>query len=386
MLVVGAACGGVATAESLRSLGHTGQITVLGAEGHLPYDRPPLSKEILVHNADFADVRLRPTEWARTHNIDLKLSTRARRLDLDAREVETETDEIFGFDQLVIATGLGTRGIPGWDGYENVHSVRTWDDAIALRSALHKGRSLVVIGAGVLGCEIAASANTLGLDVTLVDVQSTPMKLQLGPTLGAAVARLHQSHGVRLLTEVTVDEVLVDHDRIRQIRLGETMLDADLVVVAIGGRPQTDWLEGNGLDLSDGVLCDERLRAADGVYAVGDVARFHHTRGARLRRLENRSNATEQALVAATNIIGSRTVYDPLVYYWTDQHEVKIQAFGDVGETDPIVTEGSMEAGSFVAEFREGDILRGVVTWNHPAGARMARKNLIATRRNQQPV
>jgi NADPH-dependent 2,4-dienoyl-CoA reductase/sulfur reductase-like enzyme len=376
VLVVGASAAGLTTVEALRRKGYREPITVLGAEWHPPYDRPPLSKQFLCGDWDEARTRLRPDTMLSALDAEFVLGDSAIAFDAGTRTVETASGRELTADAVVIATGLTPRRLPGPD-LEGVHVLRTLDDAAALRKDLLEAERVVVVGDGVLGAEIAATARKLGLAVTMAGPQSVPLESQLGPEVGALLGRLHGAEGVdlRLGTAVTG---LVDVDgRVTGVRLANgDVLPADVVVVALGAAPATAWLEESGLRLDNGVVCDAYCRAADGVYAAGDVARWQHEDS--LLRLENRTNATEQAMCVAANILGDPQPYRPIAYFWTDQFTTKIQVHGrPSADAQVTVAEGNMADGRFVAHYHRDGRLVAVLGWNLPKQTRVHREHLV---------
>ncbi|WP_129789011.1 NAD(P)/FAD-dependent oxidoreductase [Promicromonospora panici] len=378
VLVVGASAGGLTTAEALRRKGFEGRITLLGDEPHLPYDRPPLSKQVLSGAWEPARARLRPEPALRALDADLVLGDPAVALDAANRTVWTESGRVLGADEIVIATGVQARVFPGQPDLSGVHVIRTLDDAVALRTELATARRLVVVGDGVLGAEVAATGRGLGLDVTLAGPQSVPMESQFGAWAGARLGELHTEQGVTLRLGTGVRELAAEAGRVVGVLLesGE-QLPADVVVVAIGGVPATGWLVGSGLTCENGVVCDAMCRAADGIYAVGDVARWRHQGLGALLRLENRTNATEQAVAVAANILGADQPYVPVPYFWTDQYDVKVMVHGLVPAGAEIeVVEGDPAARRFVALCRTDGVARGVLGWNMPKQTRLHRQRV----------
>ncbi|MGP3919311.1 NAD(P)/FAD-dependent oxidoreductase, partial [Nonomuraea sp. 10N515B] len=329
VLIVGASAAGLSTAEALRRLGHEGGLTLMDAELHLPYDRPPLSKQVLAGAWEPGRAQLRTAAQLEALAADFVQGEPAVALDAARRTVTTASGRVLGADAVVVATGLTPHRLPGQDDLAGVHVLRSLDDALSLRAHLTAGTRVVVVGEGVLGAELAATARGMGLEVTLAGMGPTLLREQLGDVVGGLLTRTHAERGVRLRLGVAVDKLTGTDGRVTGVRLatGE-LLPADVVVVAIGSRPATGWLAGSGLSLGDGVECDARCRAAEGVYAVGDVASFEHVGLGRRLRLENRTNATEQAQVVAANILGADRPYTPIPYFWTDQYSVKIQVHG----------------------------------------------------------
>ncbi|MER6956345.1 FAD-dependent oxidoreductase [Streptomyces sp. NPDC000618] len=379
VLVVGASASGLTTVETLRRKGYEGRITVLGDEPHPPYDRPPLSKQVLSGAWEPERAALRTQDLLSALDAEFVLGDPAVALDPATRSVRTRSGRELPADAVVIATGVRARRLPGSQDLAGVHVLRTLDDALALRTELLAGARLVVVGEGVLGSEIAATARTLGLDVTLAGPLSAPMALQVGPLVSGALAELHTERGVRLrLGNAVVG--LTDRDgRVTGVRLaGDEVLPADAVVVAIGATPATEWLADSGLELDNGVVCDSRCRAGEGIYAVGDVARWHHESLGRLVRLENRTNATEQAMAVAGQILGDDRPYAPVPYFWTDQYDAKLQVHGFLPpEAEVDVVEGDLTARRFVARYRVDGRVTGVLGWNMPKQARLRRQEIV---------
>jgi NADPH-dependent 2,4-dienoyl-CoA reductase/sulfur reductase-like enzyme len=241
---------------------------------------------------------------------------------------------------------------------------------------------LVVVGEGVLGAEIAATARTLGVDVTMAGPQAAPMAAQLGPLVGSVLGALHADRGVRLRLGTGVAGLTGQDGRVAGVRLttGEE-LPADVAVVAVGGVPATEWLAGSGLELANGVVCDSRCRAADGIYAVGDVARWHDEHSGTPVRLENRTNATEQAAAVAAGILGADEPYRPVPYFWTDQFDVKIQVHGPgPAHAEATIVDGDVAAGRFVVRYRRNDRTVGIVGWKMPKQSRLRRLEIVEAR------
>lgn len=375
VLVVGASAAGLATAQALRARGYRGPVRLVGEEPHPPYDRPPLSKQVLSGAWGTKRTVLRAPADLAALGIELLPGRRAVALDTGAREITLADGERLRYDDLVLATGLTPRRLPAFDGPAGVHTLRTLEDARRLRADLRTARRLAVIGAGVLGCEIAATARTLGLEVTLIDPAPLPMADRLGAPVARLLAGLHRDHGITLLTGTKAEAPVTDGGgRITGVLTSQGPVAADALVLAVGSVPATGWLHGSGLTLEDGVLCDARCRAAAHVWAVGDVARWWHEGQGRALRLENRSHATESALAVAGNILGADRPHRPVPYFWTDQHGVRIQVFGDPAAGDRLrVTEGDPATRTFAAVAETAGRPVGVVGWNSPRGVRGAR-------------
>ncbi|MEU4442392.1 FAD-dependent oxidoreductase [Actinosynnema sp. NPDC050801] len=379
VLVVGASAAGLATVEALRRKGFTGGLTLLGDEVHPPYDRPPLSKQVLAGTWEPERARLRGQDALDALGATFVPGDPAVSLDVPGRGVRTAAGNVLRADAVVIATGVRARTLPDQAGLGGVHVLRTVGDAVALRAELLTAARLVVVGDGVLGAEVAATARGLGLDVTLAGPQPAPLAAQLGPLASGLLADLHTGHGVRLRLGAAVLGLTGQGGRVTGVRLDTgDVLPADVVVVALGAVPNTDWLLGSGLRIDDGVVCDARCRAAEGIYAVGDVARWHHERLGASLRLENRTNATEQAGVVADNVLGAERSYVPVPYFWTDQFDARLQVFGVLpAGAEVSVVDGDVTARRFVALHRLGGEPVGVLGWNMPKQARRHRQHLL---------
>ncbi len=382
-VVVGASLAGLRAAETLRRTGHDGPITIVGAERHPPYDRPPLSKQILTGKAGPEDVVLvvdaeLDAEWL--------LGVAVTGLDLDRKRVRLAEGDEVPFDMLVIATGAAPRVLPGATRGPGVHYLRTIDDAIALRDDLVKAERVVVIGAGFIGLEVAASARQRGLSVTVIEVLPVPLERAIGPEMGAAIAATHGRHGVEVLLGAAFDG-LVGAGRVEAVRLaGGGLIPADLVVVGIGVTPATAWLDGSGVEVGDGILCDSRLRVrADGrwrpdVVAAGDVARWVHPGYGEAVRIEHWTNAADQGEAAARSLLegdGAPT-FSPTPYFWSDQFGTKIQFVGETRPGDVVsVLEGDPADDRFVAAYGRAGRLVAAIGMRRPTRV-MALQRLIA--------
>ena len=368
--IVGASLAGYWAAETLRRDGFKGRISLIGDEPHAPYDRPPLSKRFLAGDLD--DDRLPLTTAEKLADLDLEMRLGCRATGLD---VATRTLEVDGvaepYDGLLIATGARCRNLPGTAGLAGVHTLRTRDDAEAIRDALANGaRRVVVVGAGFIGAEVASTAIGRGAEVTMVEALEAPFGRVLGVEMGAVMADVHRRHGVDLRTGVGVDEVLGD-DRLSGVRLvnGAT-LEADLLVVGIGVVPNTDWLEGSGLTLDDGVVCDETCLAAPDVAAAGDVARWANPRYGEVMRVEHWDNAVQQGVHAARRLLQSdeeATPYAPVPWFWTDQYDRKVQLAGRPHTDDEVrVVAGSTAEHRFAAFYGRDGRFTAALGMNRP--------------------
>ncbi|MFE2037439.1 NAD(P)/FAD-dependent oxidoreductase [Streptomyces scopuliridis] len=378
VLIVGASAAGLATAEALRNKGYDGRLTLVGDEACLPYDRPPLSKQVLSGAWQPERVRLRDEQAIDKLDAEFQLGRRAVGLDAAGRKVLLDGGERVAFDALVIATGVTPRRLPG-DDLEGVHVLRTLDDALALRADLLVRPKVVVVGAGFLGAEVAAVAGTMGLEVTLVDPLPVPMRRQFGDMIGKLVGQTHSDHGVALRLGVGVARFVESAGRVAAVELADgTKLDADVVVVGVGSTPATDWLADSGLVLGNGVECDAECRAAPGVYAAGDVASWHNPHFGVRMRVEHRLNATEQGMAVAANILGEQRPFAPVPYFWSDQYDARVQAYGIFPEhADVTVMHGSLNDREFVAAYgHEGEVV-GVLGWNSHRELRTLRQLVV---------
>ena len=383
--VVGTSLAGLRAIETLRREGYDGRIVAIGGEPHLPYDRPPLSKELLAGTSEPDDIVLRK-QGVDDLDVDWMLGKRATSLDLGARELTLADDARVAFDGLVLATGSTPRRLPNQPDLAGVHMLRTLDDALALRARLDARPKVVVIGAGFIGAEVAATCRGRGLDVTVLEALPQPMVRGLGPELGAVIADMHREHGVDLRTGVQVDAIEGD-ERIERVCLGDgSTIAADVVVVGVGVVPETAWLDGSGLTIDNGVVCDETCVAAPGVVAAGDVARWpNELFDKQMMRLEHWTNATEQGVYAARRLLAGDdavafAAFAPVPFVWSDQYDRKIQTVGIVSaDAELHVAHGSYAERQFVALFgREGRIV-GALGFNRARQVMQYRK-LISER------
>jgi len=369
-VVVGASLAGLRAVEAAREAGHEGPVTLVGAEEHLPYDRPPLSKAYLEPDGEPPEVTFRDERYLREDlGVDLVLGEPATALDPDAREVLVG-DRRIGYDALVIATGARARTLPGSDHLAGVHTLRTLDDALAVRAALDAGARTVIVGAGFIGSEVASGARKRGLPVTIVEALRTPLVRAVGEEMGAALAALHAANGTDLRCGVTVD-ALEGTERVTGVRLADdTVLPADLVVAGIGATPATEWLEGSGLKLDNGVVADETLATAvPGVYAAGDVVRWRNPMFGRLMRVEHWASAAEQGAIAARNALDPSRArpYETVPYFWSDWYDSRIQFVGVPTADEIRVVSGNISENRFVALYRQGGRLTGALALNRRA-------------------
>jgi 3-phenylpropionate/trans-cinnamate dioxygenase ferredoxin reductase subunit len=376
IVIVGGGLAAARTAEQLRRSEYTGRITIVSDEVHVPYDRPPLSKEVLRKEVD--DVALKPREWYDENDITLRLGSAATGLDTTGQTVTLDDGTALGYDELVIATGLVPRRIPAFPDLEGIRVLRSFDESMALREHASAARHAVVIGAGFIGCEVAASLRSLGVDVVLVEPQPTPLASVLGERIGGLVARLHRDEGVDVRLDVGVAEVRGQGHVDTVVLTDGTELTADLVVVGIGSRPATEWLEGSGIEVDNGVICDEAGRtSAPNVWALGDVASWRDATGHQAR-VEHWSNVADQARVVVPAMLGRDVPTNVVVpYFWSDQYDVKIQCLGEPEASD-IVHLVEDDGRKFLAYYERDGVLVGVVGGGMPGKVMKVRAKIAA--------
>jgi 3-phenylpropionate/trans-cinnamate dioxygenase ferredoxin reductase subunit len=381
VLVVGASLAGWRAVETLRSEGFDGKISLIGDERHLPYDRPPLSKQVLAGTWPPEKAVLADKRRSSEHRVHEVLGRRAVHLDAGARKIELEDGSVLEGDAVVIATGARPRPLPGTEALsqrDGLFTLRTLDDSLALRGAVTAvdAARVVVIGAGFIGAEVASTCAALGCRVTVLEALDVPLRNVLGPKIGSHFASLHESHGVDLRTGVGVRAIRQAEagsgDRlVVELEGGETF-PADVVVVGIGVIPETDWLADSGLTIDNGVVCDERLFAADGIVAAGDIARWQWRRdgGEEQIRIEHWQVAAEAGVAAARNLLAGRAdalAFSPVPYFWSDQYGIRLQVLGSPRGSDEIhIAEGSPEEGKYLALFGRDDRLRAVAAIGKP--------------------
>ncbi|MBF6332187.1 NAD(P)/FAD-dependent oxidoreductase [Nocardia transvalensis] len=374
VVVVGASLAGFSVVRALREYGHRDPITVIGAEEYPPYDRPPLSKEFLHGDVDLSLARPDDGLDLRTHWL---LGRRATGL-LAGRGVTLEDGTEIAGESVVLATGARARTLPSAGTLQGVHTLRTVDDARAIRAALGTARTLVVIGAGLIGSEIASTAIGFGTDVTIVDISAEPLAAIFGPQIGALCANLHAANGVRLRTGVAVTE-FVGTERVRAVRLTDgSELPADAVVIGIGAVPNTEWARESGIAIDNGFLTDEYCRTSlPGTYAIGDCARSYLPALGAHHRSEHWTNATAQARIAAATIAGVPPQHSALPYFWSRQYGRMIQFAGACRPTDTVhFVDGDPSAPSCTALYERDGAPVAVFALDNPRRFIRYRKQL----------
>ena len=430
--IVGGSLAGLRAAETLRSDGFSGTIHFIGEETRLPYDRPPLSKEVLGDKMEVANAGLISQEAFDALRLELHLGKRAVGLDAERKAVllasegeaggseaskaaeaggaaseGAEASEEITADGIVIATGSRPRKMPGTEGIGGVYTLRTLEDCLALKAEFATGPKVAVIGAGFIGAEVAATARGLGLDVTVIEMLATPLARVLGDTLGQVMADLHRDNGVDLRLGVGVEEVVAGEDgRVSSVELSDgTSIAADVVVVGIGVIPNTEWLKGSGLEIDNGVVCDETLLAAPGITAAGDVARWPNRRFGETMRVEHWDNAIEQGIAASRRLLaggweqsgggeagsgvagsgeagssksGEAVPFTPVPWFWSDQYDRKIQLAGRSSPDGKVeIVTGSLEERRFAAIYEREGKLVGVLGMNRPRHVMQYRQLIV---------
>lgn len=365
--IVGASLAGVSAAEGLRDRGFQGEISLVDAEQSLPYDKPPLSKQGLLDARVDDELSLHPEDWYAERAIGLRLGRRALGVDTVRKTLHLDGGDELAYDGLVVATGSAARELPIPCGDPTrIHRVRTAEDSRRLRADLVPGRHLVVVGAGFIGLEVAATARSLGLEVTVVETAATPLNRILGSEVGGWVRQLHERNGVQVRCAVALKDISKTADGF-QVRFAEgPTMPADVVVAGVGAAPQTGWLQGSGIDVENGVRCAPDLSTnVPQVVAAGDVARWPNALFAEEMRVEHWTNAVEQGRHAAGTLLGEREDYRAVPYFWSDQHDAKLRFVGRAdGDDDIAVAEPKPNA--LVALYGRGGVLRGALCVGTP--------------------
>lgn len=382
VVVVGASLAGTRTAEELRTAGYEGRITLVGNESGLPYDRPPLSKQVLAGRKSAEDVTLRSRDQFDALGVELRLGATA--VALRGKDLVLDDGDVLPFSELVVATGVSARRLPIQPTESNVHVLRTLADSLLLREDLRRSRSLVVVGAGFIGAEVAAVARGMGVDVTMVEALSAPFARALGAEVGARCAQLHHDAGVRLMTDAVMTSFSSDGSAVRLVLADGRVVEADTALVGVGTTVNTGWLAGSGLDVTNGVACDAAGRAVGrpDVHAVGDCAAWEGSVAGARHRVEHWTNASEQAHVAAMSLLGRPPLRSghEMPYFWSDQYKTKIQLVGRPDLADRVeVGPAGGKPGSLLGLYFASSHLVAAVTFGAPVLLARVRP-LVATR------
>jgi NADPH-dependent 2,4-dienoyl-CoA reductase/sulfur reductase-like enzyme len=380
--IVGASLAGLRAAETLRARGFDGELTLIGGEPHRPYDRPPLSKQLLQGALEPEDTFFRRKDGYGALSLDMRLGVRAASVDLRLRRVALADGTFADYDRLIITTGARARTLPGIAPRAGLLVLRDLNDAVTLRRELVNASRVAVVGAGFIGLEVAASCRARGLHVTMIEALPLPLFPILPPALCEMVAAMHRDHGVDLRTGVTVTDV-IGESRVSGVVLSDgSRIDADVVVAGIGVIPNTEWLAPSGLTLDNGIVCDGSGQAAPGVYAAGDVARVTNQWSGGSLRIEHWTNAVEQGVHAAENVLagpGASTRFSSVPYFWSDQYDRKIQFVGLArGHDEMVILDGSLADRRLTALFRRDDRLVACLSVNQPRALIKYRKLLAA--------
>ncbi|MBZ4558747.1 NAD(P)/FAD-dependent oxidoreductase [Mycobacterium avium subsp. hominissuis] len=358
-VIIGGGLAAAKAVEALRDNNFDGRIIVFADEEHLPYERPPLSKEFLAGKKSLTDFTVQNSDWYRDNDVDLRLNTRVCALDAAGHTIGLADGTTVAYDKLLLATGSAARRppIPGSD-CAGVHYLRTYEDAVALNSFLGEGKSLAVVGAGWIGLEVAAAARQRGVEVTVVEAARQPLTAALGETVGEVFATLHREHGVDLRLETQVREITRADGSATGLRTTDgSAIPADAVLVAVGARPNIELAEAAGLSLADGgVLVDASLRTSDpDIYAVGDIAAAEHPLLRTRIRTEHWANALKQPAIAVAGMLGRPGEYDELPYFFTDQYDLGMEYVGHAPRFERVVFRGDVAAREFVAFWLDAD-------------------------------
>jgi NADPH-dependent 2,4-dienoyl-CoA reductase/sulfur reductase-like enzyme len=369
VVIVGASVAGLSVAENLRAEGFDGEILLLGNEPHLPYARPPLSKQVLLDNWEPSQVSVKTGQELESLGIEFRPSTSAVSLDVKNKQVVTSSG-IEVFDQLVIATGARARKL---EANPKIKTLRTIEDALEIRADLLASKKIAIIGTGVLGSELASAAKSLGSEATIVGRSKQLSFGSIGSALSSRLEDLHKQNGVQLMLGVKIREVSLGSDISRISFVDGPDLEADLVIAAIGSEPSTEWLAGSGLEIPNGIVCDKNGLAAPSVFAVGDVAAWFDPYTGSLSRTENQTSAIEQAISVAAAIANHRES-EPLVpFLWSEIHGVRIKAYGWFDNQPLTQLECETQNGLLLAS-KQSSMTRGVIAWDlSPKEFRQAR-------------
>ncbi|MFI7450306.1 NAD(P)/FAD-dependent oxidoreductase [Nonomuraea sp. NPDC049714] len=359
-VIAGGGLAAAKAAEALREQGFDGRLVLIGDEPHLPYERPPLSKDYLQGGSERDKIFVHDAAWYATQDVDLRQATTVIGVDRGARQLSLSRGERLGYDKLLLATGARPRRLPlpGAD-LDGVLYLRTVDDSERLRATLATVSRVVIIGAGWIGLEVAAAARAAGVAVSVLEAERQPLLRALGAQIASVFAGLHREHDVDLRLGVRVSEITGERGKADGVRLADgTHLPADVVIVGIGAVPNTGLAVEAGLEVDDGIVVDAALRTSDPhIFAAGDVASAHHPVLGRRIRVEHWANALNQPAVAARSMLGQEAAYDKLPYFYTDQYDLGMEYIGLAlpGNNDDVVVRGDLGSREFIAFWLDGD-------------------------------
>ena len=377
-VLVGGGVAAASAAASLRRRGYDGEVVLVGDEPVVPYERPPLSKDFLLGTTQLPDLHPQAPEWYETEQVELRLGARATAVDVGARSVTLSTGDRLGYDDLVLATGVRARRLPGFDG-DGVHYLRTAADAARLREELAAADRIAVLGAGFVGCEVAAAATSLGKQVTVFEPEPVPLARALGEAIGTVLMDIHREHRV----EIRAGEHVTSFERgpggfVLTTGLGDHV-EADVIVVGVGSLPNVELAEAAGLAVDGGIVVDEYGRtSAPHVYAAGDAVIQHHPRYGRHIRVEHHDTAVRQGAHVAATVAGEPEPFEEAHWFWSDQYEHSLQSTGRMGALDTVVLRGSLTERSFSAFSLVDGRIQGVISLNRHRDVLEVRRVLFA--------
>jgi 3-phenylpropionate/trans-cinnamate dioxygenase ferredoxin reductase subunit len=381
-VVVGGGVAGAAAVHGLREAGFDGEVVLVGEEPHQPYERPPLSKDFLAGTADEDGLWVRPCDWYREQDVELLLGTQVTAIDVAKRRLTLSAADgasTLPYDRLLLATGVRPRRLPGVRG-ERIHYPRTLDDARALRSHLQSAERVVVVGAGFIGCEVAATAAGLGKAVTVFEPDTVPFRRSLGPLVGGALIDIHRAHGVEVRLGTGVRKVAeTTHDTLLVTSTEGDRVECDVIVVGVGAQPNTELAVAAGIKVDNGILTDALGRTSHPtIYAAGDVARQYHPHYGEHLRMEHHDTATRQGAHVARNMLGAEEEFAEPFWFWSDQYEHSVQSAGRLPDPFEPVVRGRVEERRFSAfAWQEGRVT-GVVSLDRPRDVLDVRRLVFA--------
>lgn len=365
-VIVGASLAGANAAATLRHEGYDGEVILIGAEAHLPYERPPLSKQYLRGNASFESMLVQPPAFYEENRIQTLLGARVTRVMPAERVIELETARRIRYEKLLIATGGKNRRLPlrGLD-LEGVYDLRTVGDADALRADIAAGRRAVVVGMGFIGSEVVASLRQKQVEVVVIDQDPTPLFRVLGEEVGGVMARIHRDHGVEMIFEDAVVAFEGTQRVERVLTKSGRLITCDFAVVGVGIEPDVRLVADTAIDTENGILVDERCRTSvDAVYAAGDVANHYHPVFKRRLRVEHWQNAIRQGSAAARNMLDNAGPYDEVHWFWSDQYDVNLQYAGAHATWDRLIVRGNLDERRFLAFYLKDGLIEAVAALN----------------------